>query len=103
MFGVPDMPIASTPPEPVHLFNSTDDLAMDCDELASGLAGVLTVAEANFFSQKRFCLMCTKQGFKYLGGDYLKEKTLGVEVRRLPITSEAEWRKTAEAEFGVQL
>jgi len=103
MFGVPDMPIEATPPEPVHIFNSDDDLAMDCDEFTSGLAGVLTVAEANFFSQKRFCLVCTAQGFKYLGQDYIKEKTLGVEVRRTPITSEAAWRKTANEEFGVRL
>jgi len=103
MFGVPDMPIEATPPEPVHIFNADDDLSMDCEEFTSGLAGVCSVAEANFFSQKRFCLVCTAQGFRYLGSDYVKEKTLGVEVRRTPITSEAHWRKVASDEFGIHL
>ena len=49
--------------------NPTLALTLTPQEFTSGLAGVCAVAEANFFSQKRFCLVCTAQGFRYLGNN----------------------------------
>jgi len=103
LFEVPDMPLDMTPPEPMHIFNDTDDLAYDADELKAGLAAVLTVAPMNFFSQKRICMSCTPQGYKFLGKDYFKEKVNGKEIRRTSLKDEAEWRRTLEDEFGVKL
>lgn len=103
LFDVPEMPLEMTPPEPMHIFNDTHDLAYDADELKMGLASVLTDAPQNLFSQKRFCMSCTHQGFKFLGKDYFKEKVNGKEVRHTPLKDEAEWRTTLEEEFGVKL
>ena len=103
LFEIPEMPIEMTPAEPMHIFNDTDDLSYDAEELKAGLASVLTVAPENFFSQKRLCMTCTAEGYKFLGKDYIKEKKNGEEVRRVSLKDEAEWRKALEGEFGVKL
>jgi hypothetical protein len=103
LFGIPDMPTDTTPAEPIHIFNDADDLPMDHPDFATGIAAVLSDVPQNMFSQKRICMACTADGYKFLGKDYIKEKVNGVEVRRTPIKGEAEWRKVAEEEFGVKL
>jgi len=103
MLEMPEMPSEMTPPEPMHIFNDVDDLPYDADELKAGLGAVLTVAPENLFSQKRLCMSCTAQGYKFLGKDYFREKKNGEEVRRMLLEDEAEWRKVLEDEFGVKL
>ena len=68
-------------PEPVYLFNSRDDIALDCKEMVDGLAGVLVEAEQNLFSQKRMCIMLREDGFDFVGDKYYKEIRHGVEVK----------------------
>jgi hypothetical protein len=103
LFGMPDMPAATTPAESMLIFNDADDLTMDHPDFAEGMASVLSILPENMFAQKRICFTCTAEGYKFLGKDYIKEKVNGVEVRRTPIKCEGEWRKVAEGEFGIRL
>jgi len=100
--GVPDMPIAPAPAVPKYVFASKDDLKEDGPEFSFGLGAVLTVMPQNFFSQKKFAVVATDQGFKYIGATYTKEKAFGAQVSRADHDGEAGFRQAA-AEFPIQL
>eukprot|EP00466_Bigelowiella_natans_P009548 jgi/Bigna1/141160/aug1.60_g15868 len=67
----PSIPAQMSTPEAVYLFNSRDECKMDCEEFRFGLASVLTKSEQNFFSQKRFCFLATKEGYVFQGKVYI--------------------------------
>ena len=93
----------ATPFEPVYLLNSTDDLALDCQEFVDGLNSVLVESEMNPFSQKRMCIMMTAKGFHFIGKDYTKSIENGVEVSRTKLASEKEYREALQAIAGITL
>jgi len=101
--GVPDMPVEATPPMPKYVFSDSDDLAFDSPEFQAGLGAVLTVMPENFFSQKKFSVVATDKGFKYIGASYIKEKEAGVQTRKEEFTAEAAFRKYLADDFGIEL
>lgn len=100
-----DMPPTAemTPPEPLYIIGSSDNLPLDCQEFVDGLASVLVVAEQNFFSQKRMCLLATESGYVFVGKDYVKTIEHGKEVSRTQLTGEKAWREAIASVAGVNL
>ena len=87
----------------MYLLNFGDDCAFDCDEFASGIAGVLAKDEKNPVSQKRMCMMMREEGFDFVGQDYVKEMRHGKEVRREPLKGEAAYRSALKQVAGITL
>jgi len=104
-FGMdaPPPAAAMTPPEPVVLLNSTDDLPLDADELSAGLASVLVEHEMNIFSQKRMALRLNAAGYTFVGQDYVKTVADGVEVSRTALEGEEAYRAALERHLGIVL
>lgn len=94
---------AMTPPEPVHLCNLGDNLAIDCAEFQEGLGAVLAPVEQNPFAQKRMTILMNETGFTFVGSKYVKTVAHGKEISRKELKGEKAYRDALEAAAGIKL
>lgn len=105
-FGSDEAPPPSpemTPPEPIYLLNFDDDMALDDDEFAKGIAFVLADDEKNVFSQKRICIMVRENGYDFVGEGYAKSVRNGKETSRTKLRDEKSYRAALEDVAGIKL